>query len=259
MASKNAEKTIEQAIVSVLSQCYESIEFIIFDSLSTDGTINIVNKYINKIAHFKVERDSSPADAINKAIKISTGEYIMWLATDDWLETDHVSKIVDLFRKSDVDFQYGNLIYIENEKITFKQSGEVDYMNKIKYKMPRLNSPTICVKSSLFESVGLFNIDYKFACDYEWLLRSRKIGHVGYYNNNINVHHRLGGLSTKYFISAANEVRKASIIHGGSAILANYIFLLIILKGYFKISLKVILPNLVYKNLMGYIRSNYRL
>jgi len=257
MASKNAEKTIEQSILSVLNQSYGNIEFIIFDSLSTDNTINIIKKYSDKIAYFSSELDSSPADAINKGINIATGNYIMWLASDDWLEKSHVSKIVSLFMLGNIDFQYGNLKYVDNEKITFTQSGEVDYANKILYKMPRLNSPTICVKSNLFKLVGSFNKNYKFACDYEWLLRAHKMGFSGLYNKDIYVFHRLGGLSTKYFISAALEVRKAAIIHGGKSTYANFYFLIFLMKSYLKIFLKIIFPESAYKILMNYIRSGY--
>ena len=259
MPSKNSEKTIEQSILSVLNQSYGNIEFIIFDSLSTDNTVSIINKYKNKVSYFKSESDLSPADAVNKGIKLSTGDYIMWLGTDDWLEHDHVSKIIRFFSVENIDFQYGNLTYVQNEKILFKQSGEVNYANQIAYKMPRLNSPTVCVRSDLFQYVGLFNVDYKFACDYEWLLRASKLGYKGVYNKDIYVFHRLGGLSTKYFVLASNEVRKAAVIYGGRPVMANFTFLITVLKVYLKIIFKIVLPNSVYNILIKYIRSSYQL
>ena len=79
----NSENTIERTIKSVLSQTYQDIEYIIVDGLSTDKTLEIVNKYKDKIAKIISEKDTGLYDAMNKGIDNASGEYLMFLNSDD--------------------------------------------------------------------------------------------------------------------------------------------------------------------------------
>ena len=95
----NSEKTIEKTIKSVLSQNYKDIEYIIIDGGSTDNTINIVNKYKQKIDIFKSEKDRGIYDAINKGIKYSTGSVISILHSDDiFCDKLTINKVISNFK-----------------------------------------------------------------------------------------------------------------------------------------------------------------
>jgi glycosyltransferase involved in cell wall biosynthesis len=81
--TRNAETTIQRCIESVLSQDYANVEYIVIDGLSTDGTVKIINQYINQTSHFVSEHDNGIYDAMNKGIKIATGDIVGILNADD--------------------------------------------------------------------------------------------------------------------------------------------------------------------------------
>ena len=83
--SYNAVKTIEQTISSVVNQSYSNIEYIIIDGGSTDGTVDIIKKYEDRIAYWVSEPDGGIYDAMNKGIKVATGDYIQIIGADDFL------------------------------------------------------------------------------------------------------------------------------------------------------------------------------
>ena len=87
---KNAEKTIENTILSVLNQTYKNIELIIIDGVSTDGTLDIINKYKDKISYFISEPDTGVYNAMNKGIKAATGDIFYFLNANDSLYDDKV-------------------------------------------------------------------------------------------------------------------------------------------------------------------------
>ena len=82
----NAALYIEQTILSIINQDYDNLEYIIIDGGSTDGTIDIIKKYENKIAYWISEPDNGQSEAINKGIAVSTGDVFNWVNGDDYLE-----------------------------------------------------------------------------------------------------------------------------------------------------------------------------
>ena len=82
----NSEKTLEQAIQSVISQTYKNIEYIIVDGASTDGTLDIISKYENKITKWVSEKDQGLYYAMNKGIDMATGDIVGIINSDDWYE-----------------------------------------------------------------------------------------------------------------------------------------------------------------------------
>ncbi|MBQ3772459.1 MAG: glycosyltransferase, partial [Bacteroidaceae bacterium] len=109
---RNRANTIENTILSVLGQDYPNIEYIIIDGLSKDGSVEIIRKYQDKIAEFVSEPDGGVYNAINKGIKLATGDIIGLVHSDDKLyETSTISRVVELFNYSDADLIYANGIY----------------------------------------------------------------------------------------------------------------------------------------------------
>ena len=88
--SYNAVSTIEQTILSVINQTYPNVEYIIIDGGSTDGTVDIIKKYADKIAYWVSEPDKGIYDAMNKGGLKTTGDFIQFLNAGDWLENEHV-------------------------------------------------------------------------------------------------------------------------------------------------------------------------
>jgi len=206
----NGAKTIEYCIQSVLMQTYPHIEHIIIDGGSTDGTVEIIKKYEDKIAYWVSEPDNGYYDAINKGIKAACGDIIGILNSDDFYANDKViEKVVDVFRKNNVDSCYGDLQYVDkrdpDKVIRYWKSSP--YRNGLFKKGWMIPHPTFFVKRKVYEKYGLFNSDLKIAADYELMLRFLEKNKIStYYIPEVLVKMRLGGASNR---SVLNLIRKS--------------------------------------------------
>ncbi|TRX40120.1 glycosyltransferase family 2 protein [Flavobacterium restrictum] len=199
----NRQETIAKAIESVLSQDYSTIEYIVIDGNSKDGTKEIIESYSRKIAHYISEPDKGMYDAINKGLKLATGDIIGLMHSDDeFYNSNVVSKIVNAFKNSlDTDGIYGDGIYVTNdseEKIVRNRiGGNYDIKNINKGWLPL--HPTVYLKKEIIERYGHYNLNFKIASDTEFLLRylfRHKIKMV--YISDYIVKMRMGGMSTNY-------------------------------------------------------------
>lgn len=199
----NRKATIKQSINSVLDQDYPDIEYIIIDGNSSDGTQSIIESYSDKITHYISEPDKGMYDAINKGLKIATGDIIGLMHSDDvFYDRSVVSKIVNTFLMSaTADAVYGNGIYVTNdakEKIVRNKIGGEYNFKKLKSGWLPLH-PTVYIKKSIIEKYGNYSLDFKIASDTEFLLRylfKHKINIV--YMNEYVVKMKMGGMSTDY-------------------------------------------------------------
>ena len=98
--SYNQAQFLERTILSVISQDYPCIEYIVMDGGSTDGSVNILEKYSQKITFWVSEKDKGQSDAINKGWRMAKGEYCCYLNSDDMLAPSAISKIVSTFEKN---------------------------------------------------------------------------------------------------------------------------------------------------------------
>jgi glycosyltransferase involved in cell wall biosynthesis len=168
----NAQNTIERCLDSVVRQKFNNIQYIIIDGGSTDGTIQIINKYRENIDLLVSEPDKGIYDAMNKGINFATGDIIGTLNADDYLaDEDILSDVANAFAQQHASILYGNLDFIDpNGKVVRKwRSG--------KYKSGMFNwgwmpaHPTFYCKKELFEKLGMYKLDYGSAADYELMLR----------------------------------------------------------------------------------------
>ncbi len=118
----NAGDHIEETILSILNQTYKNIELIIIDGGSTDDTVAIIKKYAHSLAYWVSESDSGIYDAMNKGIRASTGEWILFLGSDDKL-VDHgtIAHVADSLR-DDLSVLFGNIIYDDGKIIRSRLS-----------------------------------------------------------------------------------------------------------------------------------------
>jgi glycosyltransferase involved in cell wall biosynthesis len=181
--SCNSAKTIKDTIESIISQDYENIEYIIIDGGSTDGTVDIIKKYADKISYFVSEPDKGIYDAMNKGIKAANGDIVGILNSDDFYPNNYILSIVSkAFSKNSCDAVYGDLVYVDKINISkinrYWQAGEYT-TSKIKngWMLPH---PTFFVKKRFYNKYGLYNTEFKSAADYEMILKLL-------YKHNINV------------------------------------------------------------------------
>ncbi|MBD2598340.1 glycosyltransferase [Nostoc spongiaeforme FACHB-130] len=171
---KNADKYIEKSIKSVACQTYKDIEYIIIDGDSQDRTKEIVLQNSDCISKFVSEPDSGIYAAMNKGIKLASGDFIYFLGADDYLIDENViSDVAEAIKNHPhCEFIYGNIqVRTEvNNSIQVHKPPHPEYILEelICGCLPHQASFT---KSHLFHQVGLFNESYKSASDYEWFLR----------------------------------------------------------------------------------------
>ena len=199
----NRKKTIFQCIESVLNQNYPDIEYIVIDGNSTDGTKDIIQFYSGKISSYVSEPDKGMYDAINKGLKMATGEIVGLMHSDDeFYDHEVVSKIVAAFQASpSIDGVYGNGIYVSNDAqqklVRDRIGGEFNFKNLKAGWLPL--HPTVYLKKSLIEQWGYYNLNFKIASDTEFLLRYLFVKKINIaYLNTYVVKMRMGGLSTSY-------------------------------------------------------------
>lgn len=170
----NNKATIEDAIKSVLSQTYENIEYIVVDGASSDGTVEVIQKYADKLAAFVSEKDRGIYDGLNKGVDLATGDIVAFLHSDDIYANENVIKeVVELFQTQELDSVYGDLVYVDkvNTSKVFRywKSGAYAIKKLKRGWMPP--HPTFFVKRELYEKYGKFDLSFKIAADYDFMLR----------------------------------------------------------------------------------------
>lgn len=172
--SFNSASTIADTINSVLSQDYFDIEYIIVDGGSKDSTVEIIKSYGEKIVKFVSEKDNGIYDAMNKGIKMASGDVVGILNSDDFYpDASVISDVVKAFNINMSDSVYGDLDYVdwdETTKIIRKwRAGKHTWKSfKFGWHPPH---PTFFVKKELYDRLGLFREDLRIAADYELMLR----------------------------------------------------------------------------------------
>ena len=163
----NGEKYIEKTIKSVLSQKCKSYEYIIVDGGSSDNTLNIIKKYSNKISYWVSQKDKGIYDAFNKGMMLSQGQYIGIVNSDD-VYTKNAFKIILKYinKKPNLDFLFGSV----------KKHWGIIYgykPKKINYSWGFYSSHStgFIIKKESAKKVGLYDLQYKYHADYDYLYR----------------------------------------------------------------------------------------
>ncbi len=240
----NRADVIRDTIESVLGQTYKNIEYIIIDGASTDGTMDVVNEYKNRISKIISEPDSGLYDAINKGIALATGDIIGLIHSDDYyLDNLVIQRVVDTFNKENKDMLFADLLYIKGnnkDKVLRYYSAKNFTVDKLNYGfMPP--HPTLFVKKEVYEKYGLYKTDYKIAADYEMFVRLLLVNKLSFsYINLPIVKMRVGGVSSggirrkiECNIEVLRAIRNNGIKANHLVLLKKYpIKVLEIIKGY---------------------------
>lgn len=171
---KNSEKTIETTIKSVISQTYKNIEYIIIDGDSKDRTKDIVSSYGDHISKFVSESDKSLWEAMNKAVKLATGDFLYFINSDDYIYNRNVIDDVVKFinEKPELDFIYGDVEVRQpqGEILILKSPDPNEIIESmiLRGTIPHVGS---FIKANLFQIIGLYNENYRLASDYEWITK----------------------------------------------------------------------------------------
>ena len=199
----NRRDTIQGAIDSVLAQDYDNLEYIIVDGASTDGSQDVIGSAIaghgDKVKYLS-EPDRGMYEAINKGIRMATGDYVGLVHSDDFLySSSTISHIVRKLEESHADFLYGDGLFVnanDTSKVVRKWIGGNYRLWKVRHGWLPLH-PTCYIRREVMEKRGLYNESYKIAADSDLLFRYLLGGDltVAYLPEYI-VRMRMGGLST---------------------------------------------------------------
>lgn len=195
----NGEKYLEQTIQSVLGQSYPNLEYIIIDGGSRDNSVSIIKKYSDRLAFWMSEKDKGVSDAFNKGIARANGEIIGLINADDWYEPSAVEKVVTLM--GDADVAYGDVRYWKDGKKDLILIGNHE---RLHHEMS-VSHPGVFVKSKTYKDHGVFRNEYKYAMDYELLLRFHVQSCVFVHVPDVIANMRWEGLSDQQWHKACKE------------------------------------------------------
>lgn len=208
----NSALYLQNCIDSVVGQTYPDIEHIVVDAASTDGTIDIIRRYENHVAKWVSETDRGMYDAINKGMRMATGDIMGILNSDDMLASpDAIESIVKCFKENGVDSVYGDLVYVD--KVNTRKV--VRYWKGFTYKRFRFNygwmpaHPTFYFKTCLLKDFGGYESHYFTAADYEFMARYLYRHRISAkYLNKLIVKMRVGGQSNRNLKSRLRANRR---------------------------------------------------
>lgn len=219
-ACLNSETTLADTIDSVLSQTYDNIEYIICDGGSTDGTLQIIQSYGDRLTLLD-GGDNGIFDAFNKGIRAAKGDIVGIINSDDFYSDKYViEKVMAEFHDTSLDSVYGDLQYVQRDDINkiYRnwQSGEFKHW-KFRYGWT-IPHPTFFVRRTVYEKYGLFDPDFRISGDYEFELRvlyKHQISckYIPEVLVKMRNHGNSGGTLENRFM-AQKEDRKAWLING---------------------------------------------
>ena len=239
-ATYNSAATVRDTLESVLCQTYKDYEYLIIDGASKDNTLAIVREYEPKFEgrlKYVSEPDNGIYDAMNKGIKMSTGDVVGLLNSDDFYTTnDALEKIADAFKNHDVDATYGDIHFVNDEDL----SKMVRYYSSSVFKRAFMRfglmpaHPSFYCKKSVYEKYGNFDTSYRIAADFENLLRLIFVNRIKtLYIAKDFVTMRTGGASTAGLSSRKQIMREHLRAMKKNGVYSN--FFLLSLRYFYKI------------------------
>jgi glycosyltransferase involved in cell wall biosynthesis len=213
-AAYNSEKTIADTIRSIQAQKLVKIEHIVVDGGSADGTMDIVHRNRDSIAHVISEPDKGIYDAMNKGLRLATGEFVGCLNSDDYFADEHsVSKLAVALNKSGADCAWGSVLQVDSSyRPTRKVSGRWFSPAMLGYGLMPPH-PAFYVRRDILKMAGFFDTELQIAGDFDLMIRlfaerAIRSEHI----DDVVTIMRLGGVSTDGMAATrrvTDEIRKS--------------------------------------------------
>jgi len=173
----NNVRDIERTMLSVLTQTYQDVEYIIVDGLSTDGTLRIINRYRNLLAKVISEKDEGIYDAMNKGLAAAKGDYVLFMNSgDEFYDNDTVEKVFATARGADIYYGETEMINEEGESLGRRrhETPQQFTWESFRYGM-NVSHQAIYVKRSLAEA---YDRRYALSADIDWIIRVAMKAHI---------------------------------------------------------------------------------
>lgn len=192
----DGEKYLEGAIQSVINQDYDNLEYLVIDGYSNDGSLDIIKKYDKVIDYWVSEPDGGIYEAMNKGIRLSTGDVIAMLNADDYYELGALSLVSSTMTcQTEIIFYGDSISHYEDIGRSYIKKGTASLLNR----GMTLSHQAMFVCKKVYEKYGLYNETYKYAADFDFALRTYLEGVKYVYIEQPLVNFRTGGASDKHF------------------------------------------------------------
>ena len=222
----NAGKVLEDTILSVISQTYRNVEYIIVDGNSKDNTLEIIGKYSKHISKMVSEPDKGLYDAMNKGIRMATGDYLCFLnAGDKFHEKETLQKIAETLKDKDLpDVIYGETAIVDEggNFLHMRRLSTPDRLNWKSFKQGML----VCHQAFLAKrELALkypYDMQYRFSADFDWCIRIMKEANclhntrltlIDYLNEGMTTRNHKASLKERFRIMAKHYGWVSTILH----------------------------------------------
>lgn len=167
--SFNQGDYIEETITSIISQPHENIEILVLDGGSTDNTVDIIKKYQQHISYWQSCKDNGQSDAINQGFRLSKGEFVTWLNSDDVLLPGTLDKIITVLKSNNqYNFFLGNVVWMD-------KTGNIIRANRVEKENKYWNNqylfsnggPSAFIRKTTLEQIGYLREDFSYMMDTE--------------------------------------------------------------------------------------------
>ena len=191
---RNNTKTLARTIESVQRQTYANVEHIVLDGASTDGTIDLILQYSDRLDYFVSERDKGLYDAVNKAIPLARGQLICILNSDDWLEPDAAE--IAVHRMGDSSGCAMLLTAANVQGANVSQEWYPAFVHPGCYFMCANDCHNgIYATRAAYERTGPYDVSYKIVADFKWIMTCMEVDVTFVYTREVTVNYSLGGTS----------------------------------------------------------------
>lgn len=229
----NNAKDIERTMLSVLNQTYDKIEYIVIDGASTDGTVDIIQKYQDRLTQFVSEKDNGIYHAMNKGLALATGNYVLFMNSGDEIYAPET--VTEVFATApSADIYYGETEMFDENWNSLGQrrhrAPEHFDWQSFKYGM-NISHQAIYIKRSLTTP---YDLKYKYSADIDWIIKAAKKS-----SNSVNTHlyvakYLVGGISKqKHFASLKERFKILSHYYGLIPNVLNHLMIALNLVQYF--------------------------
>ena len=213
IATLNVKDCIEKCLDSCLNQSYSNIAIVVIDGGSTDGTLDLIKKYLNRISYFSTEPDNSIFEAWNKGLKNFNSDWYCFMGADDyWLSKDSISSLMRYSGNAGINLITSKIIPLSHKEPLLNQAVGKSFSAHNLYLGMRTPHPGMLHHHTLFIKYGYFIEDYKIAGDFEFLVRARAGIKSIYAEFPVICMGQLGLSNTKYSVCRA-ETSKILRVH----------------------------------------------
>lgn len=224
---------IERTLMSVINQTYPHIEYVVIDGGSTDGTVNIINRYVARIARFVSEPDRGIYDAMNKGLSFATGDYVLFMNSGD--EIYSTNTVAEVFATAcDADIYYGEteLFDADWQSLGLRRHAIPEQFNwkSFRYGM-NVSHQAIYIRRSL---AGRYDLRYQLSADIDWVIRAAKAAKNIINTKRIVAKYLVGGMSKqRHWQSLKERFRIFRRHYGAIPNIINHIVIAFRLVGYY--------------------------